>query len=60
MFKVLGLLVGLYTLYAAVVGEVYEKSGAGGRTVSRSESPKYFWVVIAIYAGLALTLVAVF
>jgi hypothetical protein len=60
MFKVLGLMVGVYTLYAAVTGEVYAKSGAWGRTVSRAESPEYFWVVIAIYAGLALALATVF
>lgn len=60
MFKVLGLMVGLYTLYAAVTGEVYAKPGAWGRTVSRAESPEYFWVVIAIYAGLALALATVF
>lgn len=60
MFKVLGLLVGLYTLYAAAKGEVYAKSGAWGKTVSRVESPQYFWVVIAIYAGLALALATIF
>lgn len=60
MFKMLGLLLGLYTLYAAATGEVYAKSGAWGRTVSRAESPEYFWVVIAIYAALALALAIVF
>lgn len=60
MFKALGLLVGLYTLYAAVTGRVHAKSGAWGRTVSRAKSPEYFWVVIAIYAGVALAMVIVF
>lgn len=60
MFKMLGLLVGLYALHAAVTGRVYAKSGPWGRTVSRAESPKYFWVVIAIYAALALALATVF
>lgn len=60
MFKALGLLVALYTLYAAVKGEVYAKSGAWGKTVSRAESPEYFWVVITIYAALALALVTIF
>lgn len=60
MFEALGVIVGSYALYAAVTGEVYAKAGAWGRTVSRSESPEYFWVVIAIYAGLALALVTVF
>ena len=60
MFKMLGVLVGLYTLYAAINGEVYAKSDAGGRIVSRVASPEYFWVVIAIYAGLSVALITVF
>jgi len=60
MFKALGVLVGLYTLYAAVTGSVYAKSGPGGRTVSRQESPEYFWIVIAIYAGLSAALLLYF
>lgn len=60
MFKMLGLLVGLYTLYATLKGEVYAKDGTSGRVVSRLESPEYFWVVIAIYAGLSLALITIF
>lgn len=60
MFKMLGALLGLYTLYAAVTGVVYAKSGVWGKTVSRTESPRYFWVVLAIYGCLALALLAVF
>ena len=60
MFKMLGLLVGLYTLYAAVRGEVYAKSGVWGKTISRTESPGYFWVVIVIYAALAVALATIF
>lgn len=60
MFKVLGILLGLYTLHAALKGEVYAKSGAWGKTVSRTEAPEYFWVIIAIYACLAIALVALF
>lgn len=60
MFKALGLLVALYTLYAVVKGEVYAKSGGWGKTVSRAEAPEYFWVVIAIYAALALALATIF
>lgn len=60
MFKVLGVVVGLYTLYSAFSGSVYAKSGPGGNAVSRQESPKYFWVVIAIYAGLSAALLFFF
>ncbi len=60
MFKMLGALVGLYTLFAALQGEVYAKSGPWGRTVSREDSPEYFWVIIAIYAGLSVALITLF
>ena len=60
MFKALGVLVALYVAYAVTRGEVYAKSGAWGRTVARADSPEYFWIVIAIYAGLSLALIFVF
>lgn len=60
MFKLLGILVGLYTFQSVNKGEVFAKSGMWGRTVSRKDSPQYFWVVIAIYAGLSVALLTVF
>jgi hypothetical protein len=60
VFKGLGLLVAFYAIFAAFSGEVYAKAGAAGRTVSRSDSPEYFWVVIAIYAALSVALLVVF
>lgn len=60
MFKVLGVLVGLYTLFAILKGEVYAKSGVWGRTVSKQHSREYFWVVIAIYGALSVALLTVF
>jgi threonine/homoserine/homoserine lactone efflux protein len=60
VFKLLGVLVLLYVAYAAARGEVFAKAGASGRTVSRAESPQYFWVVVAIYAGLGIALLTVF
>jgi len=60
MFKMLGILLALYTLYTAFKGEVYAKSGAWGRTLSRDGSPEYFWLVIAIYAGLSVALLTLF
>jgi hypothetical protein len=60
MFKTLGLLVALYTLYAAFTGTVYTKAGPRGRMLSRKDSPEYFWVVIAIYLGLSIVLMTVF
>lgn len=59
MFDALGVLLALYVGYAVVSGEVLAKSGHWARTVSRADSPRYFWVVIAIYAGLSLALVLV-
>lgn len=60
MFKVLGALVGWYTLFAAFKGMVYAKSGVGGRTISRQESPEHFWIVIAIYGALSVALLTIF
>ncbi len=60
MFKLLGILVGLYTAYAVSKGEVFARSGVWGRTISRDDAPGYFWTVIVIYGGLAVALVAVF
>jgi len=60
MFKALGILVAIYTAYAAVQGAVYAKHRAWGRTIRRSEEPRYFWAVIGIYGALALALVFVF
>jgi hypothetical protein len=59
-FKVLGVLVAFYTAYAAVSGKVYVKAGAGGKTVTRAESPGEFWVSIVIYAVLSVALMIFF
>lgn len=60
MFKLLGALLALYAACAAVSGQVFAKSGPSGRTVSRQDSPEYFWIVIAIYAGLSVALLTIF
>ncbi len=51
---------GLYAAYAALSGEVFAKSGVWGRTVTKAESPGYFWGVIAIYAALSVALLTLF
>ena len=60
MFKVLGVLVAAYTLYAVGTGYVFAKSGAWGRRISRAEAPQYFWGVITVYGGLGLALFFLF
>ena len=60
MFRVLGVLVALYAVYAAVSGRVYARSGIWGRTVSRQDSPQYFWAVVVIYFGLSIVLLLAF
>ena len=62
MFKPLGILVALYTLWAISEGRVYAKAGGlkFGRWIVREEEPRYFWAVIAIYGGLSVALVTVF
>jgi hypothetical protein len=60
MFKLLGAFVCLYTVYAIVTGRVVAKSGPWARVVVKQHSPEYFWVVIAIYAGLSIALISWF
>jgi hypothetical protein len=61
MFAFLGVIVGLYTTFAAFAGKVYARSRfVGGGMIERDESPVYFWTVIACYAALAIALVTVF
>ena len=60
MFKVLGVMLAIYTTYAAFRGEVYARSGRAGRAIDRTQEPRYFWVVIAIYFGLSVALLTVF
>jgi hypothetical protein len=60
MFKVLGVPLVLYVCYSVVAGRVLAKAGVRMREVHRDASPRYFWVVIAIYAGLSIALVTIF
>jgi hypothetical protein len=62
MFKLLGIIVAVYTLWAAFDGQVYAKTRgfAGARIVSKDDEPRYFWVVIAIYGGLSIALMTIF
>jgi hypothetical protein len=62
MFKLLGILVAAYTLWAAFDGKVYAKTGGLrlGRIIAKEHEPRYFWIVIAIYGGLSIALLTVF
>lgn len=60
MFDLIGITLAIYTLIAAATGSVWTKSGVGTRLVSRENSPEYFWIVIAIYAGLSLAMIIFF
>jgi hypothetical protein len=60
LFKALGVVLALYTAYAAFRGEVYARARWSGGAVERAEEPRYFWVVIAIYFGLSVALLTVF
>lgn len=60
MFVMLGILVAIYAAYAVLAGEVVVAQGPGARRVRRVESPGYFWVCIAIYAGLSLAMTTSF
>lgn len=60
MFKLIGALLAIYTLYAAADGNIHAKSGIRMRTIAREESPVYFWTVVCIYGVLSLLLVTYF
>ena len=60
MFILIGIVVGLYTAYAAVTGSVYARRGIGGALVLRDESPVSFWATIVCYALLSLALMIIF
>jgi hypothetical protein len=60
LFKFLGVLLAIYTAYAAYRGEVYARSRWWGKTIERDAQPTYFWVVIVIYFGLSVALLTVF
>ena len=54
MFKGIGVLVFLYSVYCLFTGEVYAKSGASGRTVYKAEEPGSYWTIVVIYFGLSI------
>lgn len=60
LFKTLGVLLAVYTLYAVWRGEVYARRRAWGESITRSERPQWFWTVIAIYAALSVALLTIF
>ena len=45
---------------AAGTGTVYAKRGPGGGVIERADSPRYFWLVIACYAALAIAMITIF
>src|SRR5690606_15004745 len=60
VFDLLGVLLAIYTAYAAVSGQVYARHRAWGRTVVQSEEPGYFWSIIVIYGLLSVALIVYF
>lgn len=60
MFKLIGCIVAGYTIYSIFEGEVGAKSGIRWQRVSKEESPRYFWSVIAIYGLLSVALITLF
>jgi hypothetical protein len=60
IFQTLGLLVGGYTVYGLVTGEVYAKYRSGGRLFRRADDGRGYWSAIVAYAVLATMLIFVF
>jgi len=59
VFKILGILVALYVVYALAAGQVYAKRGPWGATSKRSDDPFNYWAAVAVYTGLSAALVFV-
>ncbi|MDO1527956.1 hypothetical protein QMK61_03840 [Fulvimonas sp. R45] len=60
MFKLLGVLVLAYAGWAAWRGELQARSGFRWALIRRTESPGYFWAVLACYVLLGIALSTVF
>jgi len=56
MFKLVGVAVALYVVYALSRGEVFAKHGIWGVTRKRDEQPVQFWSTIVIYTMLSAAL----
>lgn len=54
LFKGIGVLVFIYTLYAVYTGEVFARDKWTGRMFRKADEPKYYWAVIVIYFGLSI------
>ena len=60
MFRVLGVLLALYVIWAVLRGSIHAKRAAWGETIERDAEPLRFWTVVAVYVGLVLALMFVF
>lgn len=60
MFKILGILVALYVVYALAAGEVYAKRGPWGAMSKRTDDPFNYWAAVTVYIGLSGALILVF
>jgi hypothetical protein len=60
MFKLVGVMVALYVVYALSVGEVFAKRGIWGAISRRAEQPFQYWSTIVVYAILSAVLFFIF
>ena len=60
MFKMLGILVALYVVYALAAGQVYARRGVWGALLKRSENPFRYWAAVTAYSCLSAALILVF
>jgi hypothetical protein len=60
VFKILGILVALYVVFALAAGEVYAKRGPWGAMSKRTDDPFNYWAAVTVYTGLSAALIFVF
>jgi len=60
VFKILGILVALYVVYALAAGQVYAKRGLWGAVSKRANDPFDYWTAVTVYTGLSAALIFLF
>jgi hypothetical protein len=59
-FRILGVALACYLVFALVRGHVYARSGAWGRDFERAGNPCGYWSAMASYALLSAALMFIF
>lgn len=56
LFQIGGLALLCYVIRSYMIGDVYARSGIGGRSFRRDEEPFHYWFILASYTLLAIAM----